>query len=221
MLINSHTHQASPYPYVYAPTLEDLGKLQTLSHRYWTWGLHPWWVEQLEVDKVLNFLANNIAAQGLIGMGEIGLDKFYKSDFKKQQQAFEKQVRFAINHNIDLLIIHAVKTHNEVATTLKDSGFQGRILLHDFSANPDVLRMYEGLDYFLGIGAKLLNPKTKLPEYFLEYPVDRIVHETDDSDSELAEIYREACQITGDEPTEWQIQVGENNTRLFKTLFPI
>ncbi|MBK2110105.1 TatD family hydrolase [Francisella tularensis] len=113
-------------------------------------------------------------------IGEIGLDKRFKS-FNKQLEFFSAQINIAKNLDKQV-IIHAVKSHNEVIKVIKDLKFQNGGIIHAFNANYDIAQKYIDLGFKLGIGAIISQPQAKLKQALAKIKPENIVLETDSPD---------------------------------------
>ena len=146
-------------------------------------GLHPEevrpdWHEQLHN---LSSLLTPPSSQ-IIAIGEIGLDFYWSREFEQEQlQAFEEQVRWAVELQLPLMI-HCRKAQNELVTILKkyQNDLPGGVF-HCFTGNEVEARQLLEFDRFvLGIGGVLTFKKSHLPEVLpAVVPLSRIVLETD------------------------------------------
>ena len=149
-------------------------------------GLHPEevradWREQLSTIKGLISSAINHQSS-VLAIGEVGLDYYWSRDFEQEQlQAFEEQVKWAIELQLPLMI-HCRKAQNEMVAILKRYARElpGGVF-HCFTGNEQEARQLLEFDRFvLGIGGVLTFKKSHLPEVLPAcVPLDRIVLETD------------------------------------------
>ena len=153
-------------------------------------GLHPEevkgdWREQLaNLKDIIYPLTSHTSplTSKVIAIGEIGLDYYWSREFEKEQlEAFEEQVKWAVELQLPLMI-HCRKAQNEMVAILKryakelPSG-----VFHCFTGNEQEARQLLEFDNFvLGIGGVLTFKKSHLPEVLPTcVPLDRIVLETD------------------------------------------
>ena len=116
-------------------------------------------------------------------IGEIGLDKRI-TNFDKQLNIFSKQINVA--QNLDKkVIIHSVKSHNEVIKTLKESKFTNGGIIHAFNGNADIAKTYIDMGFKLGIGGLISHPTSTLHKTLLSISPRDIVLETDSPDMKL------------------------------------
>jgi len=161
-------------------------------------GLHPEevrsdWKEQLEKMKQFFTLLppegrsvarnhSSLFTNEVIAIGEIGLDYYWSREFEREQlEAFEAQVRWAVELQLPLMI-HCRKAQNEMVAIIKKYAHElpGGVF-HCFTGNVQEARQLLEFDRFvLGIGGVLTFKKSHLPETLAEVvPLDRIVLETD------------------------------------------
>ncbi len=117
-----------------------------------------------------------------IAIGEVGLDYYWSREFEHEQlEAFEEQVRWAVELQMPLMI-HCRKAQNELVAVLKKyaNDLPGGVF-HCFTGNEQEARqMLEFPRFVLGIGGVLTFKKSHLPEVLPAcVPLDRLVLETD------------------------------------------
>lgn len=148
-------------------------------------GLHPEevradWRDQLAVIKTLLPRLLEGVREGCIG--EVGLDYYWSREFEKEQlEAFEEQVRWAVELQLPLMI-HCRKAQNEMVAIIKKyaKDLVGGVF-HCFTGNEQEARqLLEFPQFVLGIGGVLTFKKSHLPETLAAVvPLNRIVLETD------------------------------------------
>ena len=161
-------------------------------------GLHPEevradWREQLAAIKdIIKFkvqssltkvkATSSMTKFKVLAIGEVGLDFYWSREFEQEQlEAFEEQVRWAVDMQLPLMI-HCRKAQNELVTILKRyaKDLPGGVF-HCFTGNEQEVRQLLEFDRFvLGIGGVSTFKKSHLPEVLPAcVPLDRIVLETD------------------------------------------
>ena len=118
----------------------------------------------------------------VIAIGEVGLDYYWSREYEHEQlEAFEEQVRWAVELQLPLMI-HCRKAQNEMVAIIKKytQELVGGVF-HCFTGNEQEVRQLLEFDRFvLGIGGVLTFKKSHLPETLAAVvPLDRIVLETD------------------------------------------
>ena len=150
-------------------------------------GLHP---EEVKADwkEVLGHIKYSLTSHlspltsPVIAIGEVGLDYYWSREFEHEQlEAFEEQVRWAIELQLPLMI-HCRKAQNEMVAIIKRYAHDlpGGVF-HCFTGIVQEAQQLLEFDRFvLGIGGVLTFKKSHLPETLAEVvPLNRIVLETD------------------------------------------
>ena len=145
-------------------------------------GLHPTFTNNHQIshlDNLEKFTTENNCRL----IGEIGLDKRF-NNFDKQLDIFTQQINIA-NNLQKPVIIHSVKSHNEIIKTIKDNKFTNGGIIHAFNGNIDIAKTYIDLGFKLGIGSIVSQPTNKLKNILTEIDYQNIVLETDSPDMPL------------------------------------
>ena len=165
--------------------LQSLDTVIDVCHRYPNYcypmlGLHP---EDVKADwrEVLERIKAAITPE-VIAIGEVGLDYYWSHEFEKEQlEAFEEQVRWAVELQLPLMI-HCRKAQNEMVAIIKkyQKDLPGGVF-HCFTGNEHEAEELLQFDRFvLGVGGVSTFKKSHLPEVLpAVVPLDRIVLETD------------------------------------------
>ena len=160
-------------------------------------GLHPEdvkadWKEVLErikksltshfLDKPSGKAERSPLTSNTIAIGEVGLDYYWSREFEKEQlEAFEEQVRWAVELQLPLMI-HCRKAQNEMVAIIKkyQHDLTGGVF-HCFTGNEHEAEELLQFDKFvLGVGGVSTFKKSHLPEVLpAVVPLERIVLETD------------------------------------------
>ncbi|NMT63989.1 TatD family hydrolase [Marinobacter orientalis] len=149
---------------------------------YYCLGIHPWYVAEHNDDDLSALLAALVDHPGhCVALGECGLDRL-KGDLKDQYPWFEAQVDIATQTHFPL-VIHSVKTHDEVYEVLRRKRFRGRVLVHGFSGSYQQASKLIDLGCFIGVGGVITHPRArKTRDTISRLPVDALVLETDAPD---------------------------------------
>jgi TatD DNase family protein len=198
-------------------------------------GLHP---EEVRADwrKVLEQIKYSLTSylsphtSKIIAIGEVGLDFYWSREFEHEQlEAFEEQVRWAVDLQLPLMI-HCRKAQNELVNILKryKDDLPGGVF-HCFTGNELEARELLSFDRFvLGIGGVLTFKKSKLPATLAEaVPLSRIVLETDapymapvpmrgqrNEPAFVAHVCRRLAEVYGVSEEEVSRQTSENAVRV-------
>lgn len=145
-------------------------------------GIHPWFVGEHvpgDLDELHDLLST--ASPRCVALGECGLDRL-KGDLAEQQPWFEAQIEMAQELGLPL-VVHSVKTHDEVAATLKRKRFSGPVLIHGFSGSEEQARKLLQRGCFIGIGGVITHQRArKTRATVASLPLESLVVETDAPD---------------------------------------
>lgn len=148
-------------------------------------GLHP---EEVRADwrEVLDAIHSRLVQADVlaqtIAVGEVGIDYYWSREFEHEQlEAFEEQVRWAVELQLPLMI-HCRKGQQELVRILHryEKDLVGGVF-HCFTGNEKEAAELLAFDRFvLGIGGVLTFKKSHLPEVLAAaVPLTRVVLETD------------------------------------------
>ncbi|MDO6441270.1 TatD family hydrolase [Marinobacter sp. 2_MG-2023] len=155
---------------------------QAHSGLFYCLGIHPWYIGE-HSERDLEALESLLSArpERCIAIGECGLDRLH-GDLASQYPWFEAQIELASKLNFPL-IIHSVKTHDEVHATLRRHNWSGRALLHGFSGSYQQAAKLVEQGCFIGVGGVITHPRArKTRETVARLPLESLVLETDAPD---------------------------------------
>lgn len=141
-------------------------------------GLHP---EDVKEDWAQVLDRMEMQLDGMIAVGEVGLDFYWDTTFRKEQfETFERQICWAVERNLPL-VIHMRKAEQELLEVMerhKSDGLRG--VFHCFGGSKETAsRMLKHEGFVLGIGGVVTFKNSRLAETLRHVPLDRIVLETD------------------------------------------
>lgn len=145
-------------------------------------GIHPWYVDK-HVQGDLKALEQALQARPeyCVGLGECGLDRLH-GDLANQIPWFEAQMDIAARNHLPL-VVHSVRTHDEVAEVLKRKRFSGRVLVHGFAGSYQQACKLVDLGCFIGVGGLVTQERAKKTrETLARLSVDSLILETDAPD---------------------------------------
>lgn len=142
-------------------------------------GLHPTSVKGDYLSQ-LDTLENLFTKHKYIAIGEIGIDLHWDKTFLKEQViAFRRQIAFARNHGLPV-VIHSREAFPEVFSVLDE--FEGRGLkgvFHAFTGNLEDAEKAIGMGFKLGIGGIVTFKNSGLDKIVKETGPDNLILETD------------------------------------------
>lgn len=148
-------------------------------------GVHPWYIDE-EFFSYIKSLFSEISSKKLqknniSAIGEIGFD-FVKNDYDLncQQDFFAKQLDFAINHNLPV-IIHNVKGFHNLVQNIKNLKKVKSCVFHGYSGTYEEAMYFlrHNVNAFFSFGKNILNNSTKSLDCLKKLPVEKIGLETD------------------------------------------
>lgn len=211
MFINIHSHQPEiKNEFVIQNLLKDFNQL--LSPGYYSAGLHPWHLESQKWQQQLLQLKKISTAENILALGECGLDKVCKTDFKLQQEVFIAQILWANEINKPL-IIHCVQAFSELGDLLKKYNNKTPVIFHGFNKNSRIAEKMLNDGHYLSFGKSILQLRNKV--IFEQVPLNRIFLETDETNISIEEIYKEAAAIKNISLETLSLQIEKNVQLVF------
>lgn len=113
-------------------------------------GFYPLDAEKFSMESIedeINFIKKN--KNKVFAISEVGLDKMYGTDIKKQKEVFLKFIDLAEKMNKPI-IVHSRKAELEVIEMLESSKIKN-IVLHSFSGNKSLIKRAINNKYFFSI----------------------------------------------------------------------
>lgn len=145
-------------------------------------GIHPWFVGEHQASdlQALEQLLTPVP-YGCLALGECGLDALH-GDFAEQESWFRAQIELAARRQLPL-VVHSVKSHDQVHAILKAERWQGRALIHGFSGSYQQAKKLVDLGCFIGVGGVITYQRArKTRDAIARLPAETLVLETDAPD---------------------------------------
>ena len=212
--VNIHTHKAE--------TNDDLIQIVNLDletpcpeQGHYSYGIHPWALDNadFQVDEALNKLKENLQQPQVIALGEAGLDKFH-ADFERQIKVFERQI--VLSENLKKpIILHDVKSHNEIIALRKKHKAKQPWILHGFNGTEQDIKQLTGQGLYLSVGESLLHPERKIVKSLKNIPLDLLFLETDMAEIGIKTVYEAAAHLLEIELSELKTKIFSNFARVF------
>ena len=142
-------------------------------------GLHPCSVKE-DYESELTVIENYLSERSFTAIGETGLDFYWDLTFKEQQyQAFERQIEWAIQYSLPIVIHarNATKECIDVVAKYTNRGLRG--VFHCFGGSVEEAMQIMNLGFYLGIGGVLTFKKSGLDEVIKKVGLGKVVLETD------------------------------------------
>jgi TatD DNase family protein len=142
-------------------------------------GLHPTSVKEDYLSQ-LEILENLYSTHRYVAIGEIGIDLYWDKSFLKEQLiAFRKQIAFAIEKDLPV-VIHSRESFPEVFSVLNE--FEGKVIkgtLHAFTGDLKDAEKAINIGLKLGIGGIITFKNSGLESVVKEIGPENIILETD------------------------------------------
>jgi TatD DNase family protein len=142
-------------------------------------GLHPCSVNATYRDE-LAVVKEWLDKRRFVAIGEIGLDYYWSTEFKRQQQeAFRIQIEWALKRGlpIDIHTRNAMDDTISIVEEYVGEGLKG--IFHCFSGTATEAKRILNTGFYFGIGGVLTYKNSGLADAIAGVPVERMVLETD------------------------------------------
>lgn len=195
---------------------------------YYCLGIHPWYVDEHteeDLDRLETLLTNR--SSRCVAIGECGLDRLH-GDLERQMPWFEAQVDMAKSLAMPL-VIHSVRTNDEVGAVLRKKAVAGTVLIHGFSGSPEQAKSLADSGCFLGVGGIITYARArKTRRAVAEVPLEHLVLETDAPDMppegvakgdnsplHIPAVFRALCELRPEPGGQIAEQLRANVNRLY------
>jgi TatD DNase family protein len=214
--VDIHTHTAK--------TSDDLIQIVNLDNQrdvpelgFYSYGIHPWALDDAEFqsEKALQTLEEKLKLPQVIALGEAGLDKMHKASFERQIELFERQIELSEALQKPM-ILHDVKSHNEIITLRKKHKAVQPWIVHGFSGTEQDVRQLIGQGICLSVGESLLYPERKIHKSFKFIDLDYLFLETDMAEIGVEKVYEVAAKLLGTDIVTLQKQIFTNFARIIR-----
>ncbi len=184
---------------------------------YYSYGIHPWALDNVDfqIEEALSLLEARLQSPNVLALGEAGLDKMHKASFKQQIAVFERQIELSEALRKPM-ILHNVRSHNEIITLRKKHKAQQPWIVHGFSGTEQDVRQLIGQGIYLSVGESLLHPERKIHKSFKFIDLDYLFLETDMSEIGVETIYEAAANLLEMDLSVLQTRIFANFARLFR-----
>ena len=211
MIIDIHSHNVSSmHEYkINSFCMKDKDSVDFISAKQISIGIHPWYVTADDIEQQTEWIKYTaINDKRVIAIGECGTDKLCNTDMNIQNEAFCNCITLSEELKLPL-IIHSVKTSNEIIRLRKDIKPKQPWIIHGFRGKPEQALQYTSNGFYLSFG-KLYNT-----ESIKIIPLDKLLFETDEYTGNITEIIRSAAETLDIPGDKIQDIASENAKRLF------
>jgi TatD DNase family protein len=174
---------------------------------YYSVGIHPWNINST-TESEYECLKKIASHPQVIAIGEAGLDKMIPIDLSIQKEIFRWQIELSETLSKPL-IIHSVRTSNEIIQLKKEFCPKSPWIIHGFRGKKELADQLTAQNIYLSFGEKYQESAIK------SIPLNRLLLETDESEKEILLIYKSVAQIHSLTTEQLVTQVQQNISRLF------
>ncbi len=184
---------------------------------YYSYGIHPWALNKVDfqIEEALVLLEKRLQLPNVLALGEAGLDKMHKESFEQQITVFERQIELSEALQKPM-ILHDVKSHNEILALRKKHKAKQPWILHGFNGTEQDIKQLTGQGLYLSIGESLLHSERKIYNSFKFINLDYLFLETDMSKIGIETIYEAAAKLLDIDVAVLQRRLFANFARLFE-----
>ena len=180
-----------------------------ISAEYISIGIHPWYVTAEDIDLQTEWIKQTAKNdRRIIAIGECGTDKLCDTDMTLQTEAFHNCI--VISEELKLpLIIHSVKTSNEIIRLKSSISPVQPWIIHGFRGKPELAIQYIRNGFFLSFGKSYNTESLKIT------PLEKILFETDEYTGNISDIITHAADSLNISTDELNKIISENAKYLF------
>ena len=213
--IDLHTHRIKTCDNLIQIVNLDLNQ-SCPEHGCFSYGIHPWVLDSadFQAKKALQALEEKLKLPQVLALGEAGLDKMHKASFERQVAVFERQIELSEVLQKPM-ILHDVRSHNEIIALRKKHKAQQPWIVHGFSGTEQDVKQLIGQGIYLSVGESLLHPERKIHKSFKFIDLDYLFLETDMAEIGVEKVYETAANLLEMDLSALQTRIFANFARLF------
>lgn len=212
--IDIHTHRKQEVDFIQIIN-QDLEQ-PCPEQGYYSYGIHPWALDNahFKLDEAFSLLEERLRSPNVFALGEAGLDKMHKDSYEQQIELFGRQIELSEALQKPM-ILHDVKSHNEILALRKKHKAKQPWILHGFNGTEQDIRQLTGQGLYLSVGESLLHSERKIYNSLKYIDLDCLFLETDMAEVEIETIYKAAAKILSIDIAVLQRRLFANFARLF------
>ena len=192
--IDIHTHRKQEVDFIQIINL-DLEQPCPVQG-YYSYGIHPWALDNadFQLEEAFSLLKERLQSPNVLALGEAGLDKMHKDSYEQQIAVFERQIDLSEILQKPM-ILHDVKSHNEILALRKKHMAKQPWILHGFNGTEQDIRQLIGQGLYLSVGESLLHSERKSTKSLKSIPMDQLFLETDMAEISIGTVYDVAAKL--------------------------
>ena len=213
--VDIHTHKVKVYDNLIQIVNLDLEQ-SCPEQGYYSYGIHPWALDNadFQMEEMFSLLKEKLQLTNVLALGEAGLDKMHKESFKNQIELFERQIELSEALQKPM-ILHDVKSHNEILALRKKHKTQQPWILHGFNGTEQDIQQLTGQGLYLSVGESLLHSERKIYNSFKFIDLDYLFLETDMAEIGVEKVYEAAAELLNIDIAVLQRRLFANFAQLF------
>jgi Mg-dependent DNase len=180
-------------------------------------GFHPWHINNFNWEECFRLIGESASEKNMLFVGECGLDRHIDTAFALQEDCFMRQVQIA-DYCRKPLIIHNVRTHNDLIRIKKQMKSSVPWILHGYYGNLESTLSLVRNGFYFSVGEKLIHDKRKA-EVLKRIPMNSLFFETDESSITIEQLYKDAAVALKKSEDELISLVWGNFENVSKNLF--
>lgn len=180
-ILDIHTHHLPPQACRAIVNVEPVSFSPRQGY-YYSVGLHPWHLPEDGTTIDWEAFEEIVCHPQVLAIGEAGLDKMTGAPYALQEDVFRRQIDIASSLRKPL-IIHCVRSYNEVMAIRKSTKAETPWIIHGFRGKKELACQLTGQGIYLSFGFRFQEGSlcaTSLDMMFLE---------TDDSPADIQTLY--------------------------------
>ena len=218
----------TPFIDIHSHTLKSCGNLLQIvnlnldqpcpEQGYYSYGIHPWALDNtnFQVEEAFLLLEERLQSPNVLALGEAGLDKIHKESFEQQITVFERQIELSEALQKPM-ILHDVKSHNEILALRKKHKAKQPWILHGFNGTEQDIKRLIGQGIYLSVGESLLHSERKITKSLKNIPLDLLFLETDIAEIGIEKVYEAAARLLEITLSELKTKIFSNFAALWNT----
>ena len=213
--VDIHTHKAQANDDLVQIINLDL-EIPCPKQGYYSYGIHPWALDNpdFQLEEAFTLLEERLQSPNVIALGEAGLDKMHKESFEQQIAVFKRQIDLSEALQKPM-ILHDVKSHNEILALRKKHKAKQSWVLHGFNGTEQDIRQLMGQGLYLSVGESLLHSERKITKSLKNIPLELLFLETDMAEIGIEKVYDVTAKLLEMDINALKEQIFANFARVF------
>lgn len=178
------------------------------TQQYYSVGFHPWRLLKENITNDWEKFKEQASHPQVLAIGETGLDKVAGAPYTLQIEAFKQQIDIA-SYVRKPLIIHCVRSYNEVMELKKKTKTNLPWIIHGFRGKKELARQLTDRGIYLSFNFN------HQPEAICETPQDMLFLETDENTSDIRLLYNFVAEYRTLPVNTLTERIQENINRIF------